>query len=177
MLTLTVSFFALLTVSAAEIPRYSYIALQNSVIGVGQPVVIQMWSNAIPVTAQGAYGDRWEFTVEVTTPSGSKQTLGPITSDPVGGGWTLFTPTDVGSYSFVSVLVDDEITGLPLRLNGTTNNPNSVGDIYLAATSNPVTLTVQEEPIDQWIEPQYGEEYWARSLNALNRNGYVLAGN
>ena len=69
------------------------------------------------------------------------------------------------------------LTGLPLRPDGTTNNPNSVGDIYLAATSNPVTLTVQEEPIDQWIEPPYGEEYWTRPLNALNRNWYVLAGN
>jgi len=177
MLTLTVSFFALPTVSAAEIPRYSYIALQNSVIGVGQPVVIQMWSNAIPVTAQGAYGDRWEFTVEVTTPSGSKQTLGPLTSDPVGGGWTIFTPTDVGTYTFVSVLVDDEITGLPLRPDGTTNNPNSVGDIYLGTTSNPVTLTVQQEPIEQWIEPPYGEQYWTRPINALNRNWDVLAGN
>ena len=177
MLTLTVSFFALPAASAADVPRYSYIALQNSVIGVGQPVVIQMWSNAVPVTAQGAYGDRWEFTVEVTTPSGSKQTLGPITSDPVGAGWTIFTPTDVGTYSFVSKLVDDEITGLPLRPDGTTNNPNSVGDIYLAATSNPETLTVQEDPIEQWIEPQYGEEYWTRPLNALNRNWYPLAGN
>ena len=102
MLTLTVSFFALPTVSAAEIPRYSYIALQNSVIGVGQPVVIQMWSNAVPVTAQGAYGDRWTFYVEITTPSGSIDTIGPFTSDPVGAGWGVYTPTQVGTHTVVA---------------------------------------------------------------------------
>jgi len=178
MITLTVSFFALPTVNAAEIPRYSYIAIQKDVIGVGQPLVIQMWSNAVPVTAQGAYGDRWEFTVEVTKPDGSIETIGPLTSDPVGTGYTLYTPTSVGTYTLVSVLEDDEITGLPLKPDGTVpNSPQSVGDIYLAARSNPVTLTVQEESVSGWVEPPYGEQYWTRPINGMNRNWNVLAGN
>jgi outer membrane protein assembly factor BamB len=181
MLTIGAVFVALPSVVAHdpawEVPRYSYIAIQNSILGVGQQLVIQVWSNAVPPTAQGAYGDRWTFYVEVTKPDGSIETLGPITSDPVGAGWTVYTPTDVGTYTLVSKLEQQTITGLPLRPDGTTNAPESVGDIYLAATSNPVTLTVQEEPIAEWTEPPYGEEYWTRPINGMNRNWDVLAGN
>ena len=177
LLTLTITFVALPTVNAAEVPRYSYIALQNSVIGVGQPVVIQVWSNAVPVTAQGAYGDRWEFYIDVTNPDGSTDIIGPIESDPVGGAWSIFTPTEVGAYTFVGRLEDDEITGLPLRPDGTTNNPQAVGDIYLGDVSIPVTLTVQEDPIAEWNEPGLPEEYWTRPISGLNRQWYQLAGN
>ena len=97
MLTLTTIFVALPSVSAAEIPRYTYVSIGNNVIGVGQPLAILMWCNAVPPTAQGAYGDRWVLYVDITKPDESITTLGPLTSDPVGAGWVLYTPTAVGT--------------------------------------------------------------------------------
>ena len=38
----------------------------------------------VPPTADGGYGDRWSFTVNVVEPDGTDGTFGPITSDPVG---------------------------------------------------------------------------------------------
>jgi outer membrane protein assembly factor BamB len=181
MITLTVSFVALPTViahdPALEIPRYSYVSIQNSVLGVGQQLGIIFWSNAVPPTAQGAYGDRWIFYIDVTTPSGSTDTLGPFTSDPVGSGWAVYTPTSVGTYTIVSRLAQQTITGLPLKPDGTTYAPEAVGDVYLAATSNPVTLTVQQDAIAEWPEAPLPTEYWTRPINGLNRNWDVLAGN
>jgi len=52
-------------------------------VGAGQPTGITFWLNAVPPTAFGAYGDRWTFTIEITKPDGSKDNIGPITSDPV----------------------------------------------------------------------------------------------
>jgi hypothetical protein len=88
MLTLTVTsiFVALPSVNAHTpawaIPTWCYAAVTNLIIGVGQQVNIIFWSSSIPPTAQGAYGDRWIFTVEVTKPDGTKETLGPVNSSP-----------------------------------------------------------------------------------------------
>ena len=159
LLTLTATFIALPLVTAAEVPRYTYIALQNNVLGVGQTLVIQVWSNAVPPTARGAAGDRWEFYVDVTTPSGDT-TLGPIISDPVGGGWTVYTPTEVGEYTFVARLEDQTLTGLPPQPDGTIYSPQNVGDVYLGAISQPAYLTVQTDPIEGWPEAPYPPEVW-----------------
>jgi len=181
MLTFAAMFVALPIVSAHdppwEVPRYCYIALQNNVLGVGQQLVIQFWSNAVPPTAQGAAGDRWQFYVDITTPTG-QTTLGPIESDPVGGGWAVYTPTQVGTYTFMSRLEDQVLTGLPPRPDGTIYAPEYVGDTYLGATSQPLTLTVQEDPIEGWPEAPFPpENYYTRPITGLNRDWYKLTGN
>ena len=160
-----------------EIPNWCYVSVQNNPIGVNQEELIIFWINAIPPTAEGAFGDRWTFSVEVTKPDGSKETLGPFTSDPIGGGYTLYTPTQVGTYTIVAKMAEHVITGLPLRQGGTTSSPDSVGDIYLASTSDPMILTVQQDPIESWTDTPLPTEYWTRPINEANRNWDVLAGN
>ena len=161
-----------------EVPTwcYSSIAAPNP-IGVNQQVVVIFWINAIPPTAHGAAGDRWKFNLRITTPGGSEDIVGPITSDPVGGGWALYTPTEVGTYTIVAEFLEHTITGLPLRPDGTINSPDSVGDIYLGSTAKPLELIVQEDPANPWPETPVTDDYWERPINAMNRDWYVLAGN
>jgi len=86
-LTISVTLVALPIVIAHdppwEITTWCYIALSHSVIGRGQTMYAVFWSHVEPPTGLGAYGDRWTFTVEVTKPDGSKQTLGPISSQDI----------------------------------------------------------------------------------------------
>ena len=162
------------------IPTWTYVTLTNNVIGVGQETTVVYWSNALPPTAQGAYGDRWVFTLDVTEPNGNNETLGPYTSDPVGGGWLVYTPTEVGTYTFVAKLQQKTVTGYPLYPNQNINQINGaayVNDTYLASTSEPAFLTVQQNQIQAWSEPALPTEYWTRPLNDLNRGWYVLAAN
>ncbi len=85
-----------------DVPTYTFISATNNVIGVNQPFTIVFWTASYPPTANGAYGDRWTFNVEVTKPDNSKETLGPFTSDPVGSGSkagsTLTAATTPGSW-------------------------------------------------------------------------------
>ena len=81
---------------------WSYIAVTPSPIGVGQSALVVFWLDTLPQTASGQYGDRYTWTVVVTKPDNTTETLGPITSDPVGGGWTNYTPTQEGTYKFVA---------------------------------------------------------------------------
>ena len=85
-----------------KIPTYAYITATPSTVGVGQTVTLVFWLDKMPPTAAGYGGDRWRnLMIEVTNPDGKKSTIGPYTSDPVGNGYSSFTPTDSGIYTFL----------------------------------------------------------------------------
>jgi len=163
---------------AWNVPAYCYAGVTPRTSGVGQQVIVVFWLNAIPPTAatDSRFGDRWIFYVDITAPDGSIETFGPIDSDPVGGAYTLYTPNQVGTYTIVARMPAYEVIGLP-SATGEPIDHASVGDIYGPATSEPVILTVQEEPIEEWSEAPVTDDYWTRPINNANRYWYVLAGN
>jgi hypothetical protein len=183
-LTISATLVALPIVGAHDPPlefsTWCFISVSQNPIGVSQQTCVVFWLHDAPKTAVGATGDRWTFTIEITKPDGTKETLGPFTSDPVGGGWTYYTPDQVGTYTFVAKFHEHTLTGLPLSPGSTIDtirNAAYVNDTYLASTSDPYYLTVQEDPIEAWEEPPLPTEYWERPINAMNRDWYVLAAN
>jgi outer membrane protein assembly factor BamB len=134
-----------------EVPTWTYINAAPSTVGVGQRLLISIWSNTVPPTAGGAYGDRWTFYIDMTKPDNSEETLGPITSDPVGAAYRLIYPDQVGTYTFVARMDEHFITGLPENPNVEVQpGADYVNDTYTASTSDPITVTVQEGPIEEW---------------------------
>ena len=168
LLTISAILVALPAVNAHDPPwelvTYCYVAPAPPIVGVGQPMLIQFWLNYLPPTASGAYGDRWEITVEVTTPDGTKQTLGPTKSDPVGGGYIWYTPTQLGTYTVVSKFPGQTLTGIPGR-----EDHSSVNDIFAASTSRPAYFTVQEETIPRYVDTPLPTDYWTRPVYDANR--------
>ncbi len=163
------------------VKTWSYISLAcPNPIGVNQEAVIIFWPNAVPPTAQGQYGDRWTWNIEVTKPDGSKQNVGPITSDPIGGGYILYKPDQTGKYTFVAKMDQHVITGLPMNPAlppAQQQGAAYVNDTYLASQSDPVTLTVQQEAVEGWTETPQPNYYWTRPINNANREWWPLAGN
>jgi len=160
---------------------YCFTVVTPNIIGVGQTANIVFWSNQIPPTAVGSSGDRWSFTVDVTKPDGSKETIGPLTSDPVGTGYTFFTPTQVGTYTFTTTVAEHTITGDDPNGYAPNWGPRSsgyasVGDVYATATSKPTTLVVQEDPIQSWPAAALPTDYWSRPINAQNREWWTISG-
>jgi hypothetical protein len=81
-----------------NIPQWTYINAFPPTVGVGQPISVFLWTANLPPTGSGAYGDRWTgMYVVVTKPDGTNQTLGPVTSDPVGTIFLTFTPDQTGN--------------------------------------------------------------------------------
>jgi hypothetical protein len=104
----------------------------------------------------GSDGDRWTFNIEVTKPDGSKEIIGPITSDPVGGGYVTYVPEQVGEHSVVAKFVEHEITGLPVPPAGYFFGGEAyIGDTYLASDSKPVQFTVQADAVPAWQDLHY----------------------
>ncbi|MCW4017424.1 MAG: PQQ-binding-like beta-propeller repeat protein [Candidatus Bathyarchaeota archaeon] len=160
------------------IPTWTYATVTADTVGVNQDLGVVFWANAVPPTAMGSDGDRWTFNIEVTKPDGSTETIGPITSDPVGGGYITYVPDQVGEHTLVAKFVEHEITGLPVPPAGYFMGGEAyIGDTYTASESKPVQFTVQADTVESWQEPPLPTEYWTRPINSANRNWYVLAGN
>jgi hypothetical protein len=182
MLTVTVTsvFVALPSVNAHTppwtVPTWCYVGATPDTIGVGQQVLIVFWINAIPPTASGEYGDRWTFYVDITKPDGTNETLGPYTSDPVGGSYCNYAPAEVGNYTVVARFPGQVITGLPLAPASLGQATVSINDTYAASSSDPVYFTVQQEPISTYQETPLPTAYWTRPVYGANRGWYVIMG-
>ena len=163
---------------AWSVPTATYVSVSPNPVGVGQTVFIIFMLHMPPPTAGGAYGDRWTFNVEVTKPDGSKQTMGPYTSDPVGGGYTIYTPDVVGTYYFkVSFPGKTLNNDNPDPLNPSTSV--YLGDYFEPSTSKEFPLSVQQEPIPGNIERALPDpnEYWDRPITALNKEWWQISSN
>jgi hypothetical protein len=158
-----------------NIPTWAYLSASPNKAGIGETVLLVMWLNTIPPTAGGTGGDMFHgFKIDVTAPDGSKSSLGPFDSGPVGTTWTTFTPNQVGTYSFVF--------SYPGQVLVAGVNPNPMGMVYVgdtfgASTSVPLSLVVSQNPAQGWQEPPLPAGYWTRPINAQNRGWSELASN
>ncbi len=184
MLTITLTIvplpFANASTPPKQIPTHQYISVNNELIGVGQSELIVFWPNLLPPTASGAYGDRYKWTLVVTRPDGTNETLGPITSDPVGGGYISYVCDQLGNYSAISIMADCLLTGLPLypgRTISQITGAANVNDTVKGGRSDPVHWIAQQEPIQALTEAPLPTEYWTRPINVMNRDWDVLAAN
>lgn len=165
------------------VPTWCYISITSpNPTAVNNDALLVFWLNAVPPTAQGAYGDRWTFYVDVTKPDGTKQTLGPFKSDPVGSCYTIYTLEQTGNYIFQARFDGQKITGQPLNPNLPAERNTGYAywnDTYAASKSDPITITVLPtmEQVQGWQEPPVTTDYWTLPLNSMNRGWYVLASN
>ncbi|MCW4006571.1 MAG: PQQ-binding-like beta-propeller repeat protein [Candidatus Bathyarchaeota archaeon] len=182
-LLLTTSAFMLLAPTADahdppwEIPTYAYITVSPDPVGIHQTAFVIMWLDKVPPTSTGIGGDRWEdLTVVVTKPDGTTMTIGPMNSDSVASAFSLFTPDQLGVYTF-DFSMPDQILDLENPENGVAGNPSDyVNDTYLGSSAS-TTLTVQAEDVPEAPTYPLPTEYWTRPIEAQNTAWDLLASN
>jgi outer membrane protein assembly factor BamB len=168
---------------ALNIPTYAFLNVAPNPVGVGQTLTLSFWLSIPPPTANGPYGDRWQdFTITVTKPDGTTQTLGPYKSDPVGSGYAFYSPTTIGNYTFLMSYSGQKLAGAnpnPAPAGAQYTNSPYVNDTFLPSKSLNVVVAVEQQQIQQYQEaPVPGpNQYWQRPINGNNRGWYVLGGN
>ncbi len=187
----TIALILILTVSAlmAAIPlaaahdppqtvqTWAFLSVEPNPIGVGQAAFVNFWLDKTPPTANSAFGDRFQnFTVTITSPDGSTQILGPFASDAVGGAWTTFTPTAIGSYQFVFNFPGQTIAGANPGPFGSAS-PETIGDYYSPSTSDAITLVVQQAQIEPLPDNPIPTGYWQRPIQSVNGLWSTISGN
>ena len=140
-----------------KFPTYSFINVSPNPVGVGQEVTVNFWL-AVPLE-NVAFANN--MTVVVTHPDGTKETLGPFTSDYTGGTTTRYTPTKVGNYTF-QFFYGGQVLGI-----GETG-PGYVGDVELPSQSVPVTLVVQSSPVSYQPITPLPSSWWQTPVNGEN---------
>jgi hypothetical protein len=185
MATIAFTLFALPTANAHEPPwniqLYLYITSTPNPVGINQEVTIVFWLNYVPPTAAGAAGDRWLYYLDIVKPDNSKQTVGPLTSDPVGGSYYLFTPEAIGTYTVTArfgpqVLTGDTGTGIYNGMGFGGVPIPFLNDTFLEASATS-TFTVQEELLPNPPTYPLPSEYWTRPIEGENNNWYTIGSN
>ena len=164
-----------------NIKTYPYVSVTPNPTGVNQEVLVYMWISECPPTAAGPLGDRWHtLGVVITKPDGTIETKGPFDSDPVGGAVTMYTPNQVGTYTFQTTFGGETLLGENLATAETTT-PNAgevyIGDYYEPSKSDIATVIVQEDPILPYQDTPLPTGFWTRPINAQHRGWWSISGN
>ena len=161
-LTFTLSLIALPTGNAQTTSTkktYPYIGAIPNPVNVGGEVLIHYGiTDALPGVALGWQG----ITVTVTKPDGTTETLGPFRTDSTGGSGYVYRPSTVGNYT--------------LQTNFPSQNYSNTSPVYLASTSEKLTLVVQEDPIPYYPAQPLPTEYWTRPIDSQLRSWYTVSG-
>jgi PQQ-like domain len=173
----TLGSFVFLQPTNAQSIQYSWplIDVSPNPVGVGQKLTIIMFVNP---TFPGAAIDndlrRHDYTLTITKPDNTTETMfWPIIQDPGNGQVVTYTPTQVGTYSFVLSYPDQEYIW-----NATSTMRQWTGTIFLGATSKTVHVNVQQEPLPEPITSYpLPKEYWARPIEGQNTDWYSISSN
>ncbi len=160
---------------------YSYVNAAPNPIGVGEQSIIVFWTSPNPPSAAGLGGDRWRgMMLTITKPDGTTETRGPFYSDPTGSTYTLYTPTQVGTYKIVYSYPGQTLSlygpggygGLQSSVNMNAQIPGNpasewIGDAFTGSSTS-TTFTVQQTATP--LPPVYPlpTSYWTHPIEGQN---------
>ncbi len=133
-------------------------------IGVNQPVLVVLGLTRQTIWPQTGWTN---VKVTVTKPDGTTDTLTKNT-DTTGMTGTMYTPTQVGTYTFQ--------THFPEQLLDVTLHNIPAGTTMLASDSAVISLTVTAESRPYFPDTPLPDYYWTRPIDAQNREWDGIAG-
>ncbi len=161
-----------------------YLSFSPNPIGVGQELLVNVWS----IPAPGANRAHTGYTVTFTKPDGSKDVIGPFNSFVADGtNWFTYIPDQAGEWE-VQFTYPGDYYPEGRYVNGVYNNSAPAGASFMDQRDYPSTwYTPQETPVmklvvqENWVSswPSAGEptDYWTRPISPENREWSSIGGN
>jgi hypothetical protein len=130
-----------------------------------------MWLDKLDPTASGPQGGRFEgYMLTITKPDGSIETQGPFRADPASFAYSVYRPTDIGTYTLKFDFPGQQVKGTGALI------PVPI-DEYYEPSSVTTTLKVAEQQINPLPQVAPSEDYWTRPIDAQNQEWYTISGN
>jgi len=157
--------------AATTMKTYAISDAIPNILGIGEQTLLKC--GITEALASQAYG--WTgITIEVTAPDGTKQTLGPFTTDSTGSTYTLYTPNQVGTYTLKTNFPQQE---MPVNTMAIERGAMILkGTVMLASTATS-TFLVTEEASKAYPGHSLPTEYWSRPIDPQLREWYSVSGN
>jgi hypothetical protein len=184
-----VSMIALPGIDAQKVTQYEthiYVAPQP-VVGVGQDMMIVYFTDqmAMPCDDDAKLGapsgrETWlGITLTITSPNGTTETIAVGPTDPVGAGYLVYVPTEIGQYIVQAHFPETWKNRTSTIAYGASNYRTlPAGSYYFtAANSENATFTVRQERVSGWLDSPLPTSYWMRPIGGPTNTWSVLAGN
>jgi hypothetical protein len=163
-----------------ELQTWAYISVAPDPVGVGQKVYVNMWVDK-PLPGATIFNDirRHGYQLSITKPDNTTEKHTFDLADSTGVQFYIFTPDQVGEYSFVFYYPGQVYTWSQATTKDlAASDAIFQNDTFKPATSKTVTLTVQEEPIPEAIGSYpLPTEYWSRPIEGQNTDWYKISSN
>ena len=163
-----------------ELQTWAYISVAPDPVGVGQKVYVNMWVDK-PLPGATIFNDirRHGYELTITKPDNTTEKHTFDLADSTGVQFYIFSPDQVGEYSFQFYYPGQVYTWSQKTTSGlAASDAIFQNDTFKPATSKTVYLTVQEEPIPE-AKGSYPlpAEYWSRPIEGQNTAWYSISSN
>ena len=162
----------------------AYLSITPNPVGIGQFVLVNMWSTPPPAANRYLAG----FTVTFIKPDGTEDVIGPMHSYVADGTcWFEYIVDQVGTWK-AKFDFPGQFFPAGLYRNGVINGTGPVvgfmggagsrydAQYYKPASTGWQNFTVQNELVNSWYSP-LPTDYWTRPISLNNREWNVIAGN
>jgi hypothetical protein len=158
----------------------AHLSFTPRTIGLGQPILINMWIEATYLSAAWKFNQAYKVTL--TKPDGTQVVIIKDSYVADTTSWTQFTPDQLGQWTIKldflgqyfpigHYLTDGEIT---TNSSGT----NVVQSYYYQPnTDGPLGLIVQQQQVLSWPVSPLPTDYWTRPATTMNREWWPILGN
>jgi hypothetical protein len=158
----------------------AFLSVSPNPIGIGQTALVNMWIT-FP-SGEGKY--MTGYSVDITQPDGSKQTVELKSYVADGTSWFQYTPETVGTYQFQFFFAGEYFpAGYYSNGNYSTTRTGAFANaifnpsVYCTPANSPiVNLTVQNDLVASW-PGGLPTDYWTRPIQPNNRDWYQIGGN
>ena len=158
----------------------AHLSFRPNPIGIGQPLLINMWMQFETFDRHRKYHDAFQLTI--TDPAGNSEVFIMDSYPADATMWKEIVPDKLGNWTLKFDFLGNFFpAGRYLEGNiitATTGGTNFAQSEYHKPTSDgPYTFLVQQEPVGAWPDSPLPTDYWTRPVHPQNREWWPLLGN
>ena len=158
------------------VPTFACLSFRPNPVGVNQVFMVNLWTTTSP----GANRFHQDYTVTITKPDGTKNTIVMDSFVADGTAWFEYVADQLGEWK-LKFDFPGEYYPAGRYYNGyiVTNSSGSIYDscYYSSSSTKEQTLTVQADPILSWPDSPLPTDYWTRPVTPYNRAWWQILGN